>query len=273
MRKTYGPLKAKICKLGVSCGGSCINREKSCKINVTPAQRKEIAKAATSALTKTFTPKQKSPEIIAVVKEKALAPKIVTAIKAKQKSPQVAAAAAISKISVAPTKPAQPPAGALLGQGAFGMVTQNADGSVTKSYGDYSSQNKIYREAKYQSIAASAGVAPRVLEVTNKIRMEKALGATVDSQNEKWSMKESRDYADARRAALIKLHKVGIAHNDFHTGNIFWDSATQKVTIIDYGLATKKPADLLWEYRVQIKEGKDPNFNTIAEYKKWLKTQ
>lgn len=46
MRKTYGPLKAKNCAIGVVCGGTCISRNKSCLVNLSAKQKASVSKAA-----------------------------------------------------------------------------------------------------------------------------------------------------------------------------------------------------------------------------------
>ena len=39
--------------------------------------------------------------------------------------------------------------------------------------------------------------------------------------------------------ALARVHGLGVLHNDLHAGNVFVDVASQRVTLIDWGAATR----------------------------------
>ena len=39
--------------------------------------------------------------------------------------------------------------------------------------------------------------------------------------------------------ALARVHGLGVLHNDLHAGNVFVDVASQRVTLIDWGSATR----------------------------------
>jgi len=47
--------------------------------------------------------------------------------------------------------------------------------------------------------------------------------------------------------ARKKMHKAGIAHNDMHSGNVMFDEATGKTTLIDFGMADIHPVSALVE--------------------------
>lgn len=216
MRKTYGPLKQKNCKLGAICGGSCISKSKSCKVDLLSGQKMRLVAAAK-----------------------------------KLKSPVT-----------------------LLGEGVFGKVFENSDGTVTKEYKDQL-KGVAKREAGYQRLAHKLGFAPRVVSVTgNSITMEKAKGMLLyDFIDTDPPDSEFVKVRKARKEIVLALHKAGFAHNDLHNRNIFWDTSTQKMSIIDFGLANSKPENLLVEYKFRAGAATDPTFDNIKDYKAWLKNQ
>ena len=42
---------------------------------------------------------------------------------------------------------------------------------------------------------------------------------------------------DGVMEARAKMHLAGVAHNDMHTGNVFYDSSTGKAQVVDFGLS------------------------------------
>ena len=44
-----------------------------------------------------------------------------------------------------------------------------------------------------------------------------------------------------------RIHEAGIAHNDMHAGNAYYDSDTGNVGLVDFGLAQDDPMAALME--------------------------
>ena len=159
----------------------------------------------------------------------------------------------------------------LLGAGAFGKVVLNQDGSVTKTFKGQDLSYKvdasaIEREANFQKIAAKAGLAPKVLSYDkDSITMERVKGRVGigDIDPEPVSL----------RATLLRLHKLGIAHNDIHGGNTAYDG--RKTTLLDFGLASTRDSDLYYEYYSHVRKDNKLDYEIFdgPTYKTWLKTQ
>jgi serine/threonine protein kinase len=56
---------------------------------------------------------------------------------------------------------------------------------------------------------------------------------------------ESREVFSAMLRARKELHSRGIAHNDMHAGNVFWDG--KRMMVIDFGMARINPTAALIE--------------------------
>lgn len=146
--------------------------------------------------------------------------------------------------------------GKMIGRGICGVVMETTcekkDKYVTKviQFGNCYSIDKFYREVWAQNEAATAGIAPRILEshVTNTqavIVMERVFGQTVDALNQKHVTSARSDADLSRKAArlaaqigktLSTLHRLGIAHGDSHVQNMIVDG-TGRVNLIDFGRA------------------------------------
>lgn len=149
---------------------------------------------------------------------------------------------AVSKLKV--EKPKGPKPGDLLGRGAFGSVTLNKDGTVTKTFNKAISEKSFNNELAFQNIAAKAGLAPKLLGYkAGSFIMERANGKVATE----YDQVTRRLIATKTIEALKELHKVGVAHNDVHPGNVFYDEKTKKVQLIDFGMASNKKSDVFAE--------------------------
>jgi predicted Ser/Thr protein kinase len=206
---------AKNCSVGANCKDTCISKAKSCEIKKTPQTHKEVLAA------------------IAAIKAAEKAAKGV-------KAPEVKAPGAKAQEVKAPGLEV----GKVLGQGAFGRVTLNADGTVTKEYTRRVTEKSIANEVKFQRLAAEAGLAPKVLgSSSGSITMELAKGQVASSFD-----KATRSVIATKAIEASKeLHKLGFAHNDIHPGNVMYDTNTGKVQFIDFGGSSNKKADIAFE--------------------------
>jgi hypothetical protein len=66
--------------------------------------------------------------------------------------------------------------------------------------------------------------------------MSKARGEDLGNAQYSWTADEQERAAEEFYNLLGTMHKRGIAHNDLHSGNIFWNTYTQKMNILDLGL-------------------------------------
>ena len=99
---------------------------------------------------------------------------------------------------------------------------------------------RVKREADYQKLAATEGVAPSVIHVTNKptpsITMEKMDGTIID-------LLESNGgkLTDEQQLKVLSLYRrldeIGILHNDSNPLNLMYIGDTFK--LIDYGFTKK----------------------------------
>ena len=142
-----------------------------------------------------------------------------------------------------------------LASGAFGSVYVDGDRIVkVGKIGD----NELKNLAK----ANELGIGPKILQVgeltprkgkthgvsvsDGSYAMEKVTG---ESPNNAVTAIERLNRLKANKSAIVNqiktLHANGIAHNDFHSGNILIDSsgASSKVTIIDFGMSMSKDTD------------------------------
>ena len=231
-------MKAKLgkknCSVGASCKGTCISKDKDCIASLDKAQKTKVGKAVRRLLASVVNPKR------------TFIPK---------------------------------PEGKLIGEGANGEVRALNSAVLVKTGPSFYSPKAMAREAKIQNIAAKLGVAPLVISYSDtSIKMRMAKGVLVEdfveANNTRAGAKAIEEMVKARDAALTKLHKAGIAHNDAHDQNAFWDPASKKFTFIDFGLATKgKWEAALDEHNYEISDLSNQNFTSVSKFKAWLKTQ
>ena len=166
-------------------------------------------------------------------------------------------------------RPAPPPGGSAsnpkqafeaaaieLGRGMFGAVRLGQDGLVIKR--GVLTQPEI-RALKHLE---SSPVAPRLHAVQTTegstafrkgkngyMVMDAAKGDTLNS----WITSAARGPEELREAfsGMLRvrkaLHTAGVAHNDMHASNLFWDATTKQMTAIDFGMARIDPTAALIE--------------------------
>ena len=148
-----------------------------------------------------------------------------------------------------------------LGIGAFGAAELTDRGTVVKRLltaadksmtedefaldnADAAAKRRSFvDEAEMQSMAADAGVAPKVLAVDeNSMEQELAPGRTLADYGLSSDPKDRETYFAASTGQLLKtltkLHAAGVVHNDLHNSNIIV-ADDGSIKIIDYGMARK----------------------------------
>jgi tRNA A-37 threonylcarbamoyl transferase component Bud32 len=146
------------------------------------------------------------------------------------------------------------------GDGAFGKVRLLDRGEVVKDgkIGQY--EAAILEKLQGQGIAprlmgvqyarakqpktVGPGYGGHVREREGQLAMERAPGDKWGKQLYSATKAEKEKMMDAYLGIRAKLHQQGIAHNDMHGGNVFYDPKTGKAMLIDMGLAQMgyKPA-------------------------------
>jgi len=131
-----------------------------------------------------------------------------------------------------------------LGEGGFAQVRRTEDGTVIKK-GELG-QEEVAAQKKLEGID---GIPKIKGNEGNLIEMELARGrAIMDTE----LMYDGPSKASAKAAdELIRLnrdmHRRGVSHGDQHDGNFFYDSATGKGSLIDFGMARTSPVSALQE--------------------------
>lgn len=130
----------------------------------------------------------------------------------------------------------------LIGQGKFGRVYDIGNGVVVK-YGKID-KNEIDIMKSLKSVPEVPRVIASNIDPNGKqeslLAMTKATGTpiyklTFNEQEEAWGN---------ILPSIRQIHKLGIAHNDLHEGNVFFNKSDKSFNIIDFGMAGKtQPAD------------------------------
>lgn len=153
--------------------------------------------------------------------------------------------------------------GTTIGQGAFGKARLLDRGEVVKEgkIGQYEAAvlNKLQglgitpelRGVEYRRGALPKTVAPgyggHVQERQGKLALERAPGLPWGKQLNNADIPERKQLIDAYLRVRADLHRQGVAHNDMHGGNVFYDKKTGKAMLIDMGLAQISPKAALIE--------------------------
>jgi predicted Ser/Thr protein kinase len=131
----------------------------------------------------------------------------------------------------------------VLGEGASGKVVWDEANNLAIKYnttGDPLNE----RELRLNRAAGDLGVGPRVVAVSDD---QKAVAIELLSNHRTFDGAR-REMASLPRESQIeiaknvvrqmaKLHRNGIMHNDFHSGNVMYNPQDLSVRVIDYGLA------------------------------------
>jgi len=144
--------------------------------------------------------------------------------------------------------------GKILGSGAMGEVRRNSGPPPSIIKKGEIGENEAAALKKLEG----TGVAPKLLGNTalkNAQEIEFGLGGHVNAGQgmlqmseakglpvaqvmyDKASPKERVERLDSLLEARAKMHMAGVAHNDMHPGNVFYDSKTRKSEIVDFGLS------------------------------------
>lgn len=138
------------------------------------------------------------------------------------------------------------------GKGVYGSVIINGDTVVKRG-------TLSIDEPRIMDKAHKVGAAPRVIAseilrseepgvkyVRGRMAMERVSGlplVSMESKNQVIREEAANSYWALRK----KLHEGGIAHNDLHLGNAFYDPKTKTSKAIDFGLSSTSLKDVLKE--------------------------
>lgn len=168
------------------------------------------------------------------------------------------------------------------GSGAYGTVVVGGDVVVKRGTITLSEPINMGR-------VAQVGAAPRVIqsevinqalkgssltggnvEVLGRVAMQKAPGIPFTRVDQSRDLKLRQEASSSFWAMMKKIHKLGIAHGDMHTGNVFYDPSTKKSMAIDFGLSSRGYAKALKEALAPIfelkEQGGDDRYSRNALY-------
>jgi tRNA A-37 threonylcarbamoyl transferase component Bud32 len=154
--------------------------------------------------------------------------------------------------------------GRILGEGMFGKakkIIKNGDVVKDGQIGQYEAAAlKLLedtgvapklRGVMYNSSAAPKTVGPgyggHVRERKGFLGMEGAKGDRLGDQWYGMNRAEKDKVVDLYIQARAKIHRKGVAHNDMHGNNVYYDPKTGRMTLIDFGLAQINPKAALVE--------------------------
>jgi serine/threonine protein kinase len=142
--------------------------------------------------------------------------------------------------------------GEAFGKGDMGEVRLNAGPPPTVI-----KKGKIgQHEAEALTRLSGTGLAPSLVSVTpltneklvnriifgghvtsgdGMIQMKEAKGKPLSSQS--LSKEQKVEQIDSMMRARARMHLAGIAHNDTHDGNVFYDPKTKRTMFVDFGLS------------------------------------
>jgi len=131
-----------------------------------------------------------------------------------------------------------------LGEGGFAQVRRTEDGTVIKK-GELGPE-EVAAQKKLEGVD---GVPKIKGNEGNLIEMELARGRAIMDTDLLYDgpSKASAKAADELVRLNRDMHKRGVSHGDQHDGNFFYDSATGKGGLIDFGMAKTSPVSALQE--------------------------
>lgn len=257
-------LDARRCSKGYECGNSCIPLAKECRKTPAASYGKERLRRI-SALSKGEPEPQKSnrpsPRSSATKpKEKVpnpASPELVTALKESKEFDGFfkAARRLDGEDPNYDFNRSVSDKASLLGQGAFGVVMKDpGPPPVAVKRGEV---NEL--EADLINRLGKADLGPRLIRAElgaasdfrglndldgigvntgyGKIAMSLVPGAPSAGVSHATRLPGSGTFGDKFWAARATMHRMGIAHNDMHPGNVFLDKKDGKVRFVDMGLA------------------------------------
>lgn len=146
------------------------------------------------------------------------------------------------------------------------MKDDNGHRYAIKMFRMTKSPKKILDEAQMQSMAAAAGISPKVhhVDTTKKVIIMDALDHTIVEEL-KGQRGLPREYAAMLYALCLRLDKAGVVQNDGNPLNLMVDK-NKRLWIIDYGFSK------IITNAVKKKRGQHPNINlTLWHFAKQLK--
>lgn len=267
----------KRCRKGKNCSATCIDAGKFCLVGLPEPASVSMSKASKMLQTRKSGNAPPAPTEAKKVAPATPQPKLTSG----SEFPKVT-----GKRGYDPVKKFDSPDSKVMGKGGMGEVKEtdgHPPGVVKKgSIGEY--------EAKALKVLEKTGVAPtlygqkliekpgeleyglgtHVKAATGYLGMSKVPGKPSESQMENLSYyrREDRskmeDMANAYLSTRATIHREGVAHNDLHAGNFFYDPDSKKGYLIDFGLSQINP-------RAALMEGlglgyKDPSASSRAWY-------
>lgn len=153
--------------------------------------------------------------------------------------------------------------GKLIGQGAMGKVklTEGPPPGVTKQgkIGEFEAAAIKRLEGSGvtptlhgavvsgQAKRVSGGLGGHVREAQGYLGMSRMAGKPYGDQRWQMTPAEKAKAVDEYLGVRKAIHTRGVAHNDMHGGNFFYDKATGKGGLVDFGLAQISPKAALIE--------------------------
>jgi hypothetical protein len=153
--------------------------------------------------------------------------------------------------------------GRLIGQGAMGRVklTEGPPPGVTKQgkIGEFEAAAIKKLEGSGvtptlhgatvsgQAKRVSGGLGGHVKEASGYLGMSRMAGKPYGDQRWQMTPKEKEAAVDEYLRVRKAIHTRGVAHNDMHGGNFFYDKSTGKGGLVDFGLAQVSPKAALIE--------------------------
>ncbi len=257
----------KRCKRGKSCGASCINKNKTCRVDLQQRLSDDSAKVANKvktislskpgiSLNKSSSPASAAPSTVtpAVTPAVTTAPSLPTnrTVEARKIADEVDDT--LKKEGLSSQKgdknydwEASKGSGSkFLGEGAYGTVTmERGSGNVVKR-GDIGSG-----EAGALEKIGKLDLGPRLLAAEidglggngfnpdiriGRVAMTLVPGETIGRTREPDDKIGGQRVADAYWRARSQLHRAGVAHNDMHIENVMVDSRG-KGRFVDFGMS------------------------------------
>jgi hypothetical protein len=153
--------------------------------------------------------------------------------------------------------------GKLIGQGAMGRVklTDGPPPGVTKEgkIGEFEAAALKRLEdtgitprlhgvvVEGQAKRVSGGLGGHVKEASGYLGMSRVAGKPYGDQRWKMTQEQKEKAVDEYLKVRKEIHTRGVAHNDMHGGNFFYNAQTGKGGLVDFGLAQVSPKAALIE--------------------------
>jgi hypothetical protein len=153
--------------------------------------------------------------------------------------------------------------GKLIGQGAMGRVklTDGPPPGVTKEgkIGEFEAAALKRLEdtgitprlhgvvVEGQAKRVSGGLGGHVKEASGYLGMSRVAGKPYGDQRWKMTQEQKEKAVDEYLRVRKEIHTRGVAHNDMHGGNFFYNAQTGKGGLVDFGLAQVSPKAALVE--------------------------